>query len=549
MGLSDRLDQYLASAEQFLADTARSLPSSTQVQDRATQLWHDITRYGPPSVSVPGLGTFNLDPPPPPPPPPPPEPVWTRTAVVASAGLGAAAVVAVGYGAYRLRKARQAAARARAAQIARGRREVVVVLGADSALGRTLVLDLESRGYIVIASVATPAAVDDLERRARGYVRVLVLDPNEPETVPNFIRSLQATLSIRFPTNTPGDPYLPPTAAHPYVHALVSLLALAQPATPTPLEALSVQKAYLPHLQAAHLTPLSVIQALLPLFRSNPPTGKKSVILCLPTTQAAAFNGAAAAVHNANASLAQTLRAELRPLGVRVVTVRTDLVSPATSLPLSASQSQALPLTPGQKQAYGGALETLAVPKPNATPAEVSNAIVTAISRGIPSAHSTRPTSTLALLHGVFSDRVLRGDTFTIGGIPLEFLPGFLRDALLALPSIFVGIRNAIIPLPPPPPAAPAARRPLPSPPTASAPPQNVQPPRMIEAPRPIMPIPTHAMLPDEEHDHDSETSSFSGTVSDADLDFESGEDGAASSGAWVSLRDRRATGATVTGP
>jgi len=41
------------------------------------------------------------------------------------------------------------------------------------------VLDLEKKGYIVIASVATPEAVESLERRTQGYVKALVLDPYE----------------------------------------------------------------------------------------------------------------------------------------------------------------------------------------------------------------------------------------------------------------------------------------------------------------------------------------------------------------------------------
>ena len=56
---------------------------------------------------------------------------------------------------------------------------LLVVLGADSPLGQPLVLDLETRGYIVIASVATPEAVELLERQTQGYVKVLVLDPYE----------------------------------------------------------------------------------------------------------------------------------------------------------------------------------------------------------------------------------------------------------------------------------------------------------------------------------------------------------------------------------
>ena len=56
---------------------------------------------------------------------------------------------------------------------------LLVVLGGDSPLGLPLILDLEKKGYIVIASVSTPEAVDDIEKQCHGYVRALVLDPTE----------------------------------------------------------------------------------------------------------------------------------------------------------------------------------------------------------------------------------------------------------------------------------------------------------------------------------------------------------------------------------
>lgn len=54
-----------------------------------------------------------------------------------------------------------------------------VVLGADTPLALPLILTLESQGYIVVASVSSPEAVDPLEHKCHGYVRALVLDPNE----------------------------------------------------------------------------------------------------------------------------------------------------------------------------------------------------------------------------------------------------------------------------------------------------------------------------------------------------------------------------------
>ena len=56
---------------------------------------------------------------------------------------------------------------------------VVVVLGGDTPLGLPLVLDLAKNGYIVITSVSTPEAVDEIEQQSQGYVRAIVLDPSE----------------------------------------------------------------------------------------------------------------------------------------------------------------------------------------------------------------------------------------------------------------------------------------------------------------------------------------------------------------------------------
>lgn len=57
-----------------------------------------------------------------------------------------------------------------------------------------------------------------------------------------------------------------------------------------PLEHISLHNTYLPYLSATHITPLQVIQALLPLLRTGPARsqdkGKKSIIVCLPATDA-----------------------------------------------------------------------------------------------------------------------------------------------------------------------------------------------------------------------------------------------------------------------
>ena len=54
-----------------------------------------------------------------------------------------------------------------------------MVLGGDSPYSSPLISDLEKKGYIVIASVSTPEAVDALECQCNGYVKAHVLDPFE----------------------------------------------------------------------------------------------------------------------------------------------------------------------------------------------------------------------------------------------------------------------------------------------------------------------------------------------------------------------------------
>lgn len=62
---------------------------------------------------------------------------------------------------------------------AEARKECALVLGADTVAGREIALDLEKRGWVVIATVSDPDEVDRLEREGRGWIKVLVLDPRE----------------------------------------------------------------------------------------------------------------------------------------------------------------------------------------------------------------------------------------------------------------------------------------------------------------------------------------------------------------------------------
>ena len=98
------------------------------------------------------------------------------------------------------------------------RTQAVIVLGADSPLGRALVLYLAERRLIVLASVASDEARHELERdvpsSSQGYVRVFCFDAgtaNENDET-QFIHALHSTLCLRFPLTQTGDPYSRPGA-------------------------------------------------------------------------------------------------------------------------------------------------------------------------------------------------------------------------------------------------------------------------------------------------------------------------------------------------
>ncbi|KAF9075601.1 hypothetical protein BDP27DRAFT_1041115 [Rhodocollybia butyracea] len=342
----DKLEEYLSAMEEYVfASLSSAAPEG--MKDKMNQLWIDITRYGP-SISINDVTSripspFEI----PPPPPPPPPKSWSEMAadwvdenpriLACATVVGVGILAGLGYRrSWYGRKIRRLGSKAGKAV---SRRKVVgsctfffhfvqyfsttssflVVLGADtSPLALPLILELERNGYIVIASVTSVEAVDELERKCRGsdqlkagdsgsgsYVKALVLDPTSalPDAVPVFLRSLASTLGRRFPITASGDPYASP-ADHPYVQAVVSLLtmpsnsplsvssetSITHVSSHAPLEHISLRSTYLSYLSRTQITPLQVIQGLLPLLRNvHVPSEKeepKMVVVCVPSESA-----------------------------------------------------------------------------------------------------------------------------------------------------------------------------------------------------------------------------------------------------------------------
>lgn len=557
----DQIDAYLDSVEQIVVTSlSAATPDLGQVSEAINRLWQDVLRHSPQAVpaTLKGLGAFEV--PPPPPPPPPPKGLWENTAdwvadhpwTVAGLGIGVVgAGLLVGYASPRFHRRTRVGARRHVAPTSTERRQVIVVLGGDSPLGLPLILDLEKKGYIVITSVATPEAVDEIESKCHGYVRALVLDPAEPEMITFFLRSLASTMSRRFPITAAGDPHAPPTT-HIYVHSVISLLTLPSPSlapAPAPLEHLNLLSTYAEYLQTTHIVPLQVLQALLPLLRASPARsrdaltnglGKQSIVVCLPATDARVglpFAGAQAMsaaatfrgvevlrreIHAASASGTETGTADaMRNIKVTVVDV--GAVGEASDGLGDGLRGTVDEWTPGEQAAYGAAFGSALEHRGlRRRPSDVSafvDTVVDVVSNG---KKSQRGLSLVALRLGLGRLReFIRGDRVVVGAgagtyAATSHLPAILLDAILNLPYFIISIRNALLPI------APHA--------IAAGPPA---PPAPAPAPQPAAAASTstsekQAEGADSEHEINS-----SDTGSEADVESNEGGE------SWVSLKSK----------
>ncbi|KAH6918467.1 hypothetical protein BKA70DRAFT_1175886 [Coprinopsis sp. MPI-PUGE-AT-0042] len=535
----DKLDEYLQSLEAYVfSSVSAATHGLPDVQEAVNRLWVDISRYGPglpafPDIGIPALGDFQV------PPPPPPHPSRLAKGSSSTLGLGGwvkshpktVGVVGVGlvgaglYFGYRAVNQRQRGGRGpRAAGLAASRKgeagerkQVVVVLGGDTPYGLPVVQGLEKKGYIVIASVATADAVDVLESKCKGYVKALVLDPSEPATVPIFLRSLSSTLSRKFPLRSAGDPYSSPSS-QPYVQSVISLLTLpssySASSTPPlgPVEHLSLSNDYLPYLTATQITPLRVIQQLLPVLRTgsarSKDKGPKTILVCLPAVDTrvslpfSAVQGMSAA---GTLKGIETLRREIRMAastgggegmdGIKVVIVDVGavelpgsvdrVVEERTEAVVEGLKKATDTWTASEKLIYGPAfasvLQSQAGPQSLAASSISPQMSIWDAFKGLFDENRRYTVSRKPVKLNVFVDRIvaavsggrgcgplflgydigigyvrtwLRGDQFAVGAGALtyrvaSYLPSLLLDTLLNLPYYLIGIRNRLLPAQP----------------------------------------------------------------------------------------------------
>ncbi|KIK59453.1 hypothetical protein GYMLUDRAFT_227040 [Collybiopsis luxurians FD-317 M1] len=495
MGTMEKLEDYLSAFEEYVF---YSLSAATPENFRETvnQLWVDFARYGPgmPNIHdvtsrIPGLGDFEI-----PPPPPPPAPKgWTEscydwmdrhpwlTGGIAVGAVGTGLLVGYGRIYMRAKRARTLKIKAESSE----RRQVIVVLGGDHPLGLPLILDLEKKGYVVITSVATANAANILESKCHGFVRVLVLDPSQPETVPVFLRSLASTLSRRFPITSAGDPYASP-AVHPYIQSVVSLLTLPPPSLHAPLEHLSFSHTYLSYLTTTQITPLQIIQSLLPLLRNahvpNRRSDKKSIVVCLPATETfmgLPFSSIQSMSAVSTLRAVEILRREInvasitgksetmRNIKVVEVNVGTFDLGPASSSPQDVYKAMEK-WTASEKVTYGPAFANIMAQGHSSSvvatarkPTDVGIFIDTILGVVSNGKHGHSPLVQRLGLGKVLS--WLRRDRVSVGAgaktyrLAASILPSPILNTLLNIPAFLISLRNSLLTTPPfvRPPSAP----------------------------------------------------------------------------------------------
>ncbi|KAE8243753.1 hypothetical protein A4X13_0g6961, partial [Tilletia indica] len=98
------------------------------------------------------------------------------------------------------------------------RTEAILVLGADTPLGRTVSLHLATQGYIVLPVVSSPQALHTWAAltppSSRGYIAPLLLairdETEAASALEGFKGELEGVLGRRFPLTTAGEPYARP---------------------------------------------------------------------------------------------------------------------------------------------------------------------------------------------------------------------------------------------------------------------------------------------------------------------------------------------------
>lgn len=412
-----------------------------------------------------------------------------------------------------------------------------------------------------------------------GVMFQLIWTLIQPATISPFLRSLTATLSRKFPIKSAGDPFAS-LSSIPYIHSVISFLSLSAdvPNIYAPYEHISLSETYLPYLTATQITPLQVIQALLPLLRTgsarSKDVGKKSIIVCLPATHtrvglpfasiqamsaAGTLRGVEVLRREINIAALTDKTDSIQNIKVYVVDVGTFSFDPAAKSVLSEGIYKSMEdWSASEKLVYGPAFVAVVHERPRV--ASRLDWIKSIFKCGYQNGTPRKPTNLSVLANSLvevvsgdpvgprcfFSDfgwshvrYWLRGERFSVGAggrfkfyqffsrlfirpLPActykaaSYLPSLILDGLLSLPHILISIRNRLLPVQP----------------FIDSPPELPTPVTTKES----KPIPSQ---PQDEH-HEISSSSEMENLSEGDIESNA-EDMVES--AWVRLDQKRTNG------
>ncbi|KAE9982091.1 hypothetical protein EG328_011194 [Venturia inaequalis] len=210
----------------------------------------------------------------------------------------------------------QKSKRRRARRTANGTRlEVIVVAGeVGSLLLRSLVADLEKRGFIVYVVVKSIEEEDSVREEAEGKVdvRPFLVDVNEP------IQTQQALSRFH---NLLITPHQASPGARPHQLSFAGLILAPDLVYPSgPIETLSPEL-WQDSINSKILLPITTAQAFLPTICEF----KARVLVLTPNVVASlkpAFHGMESAIVGALDGFTTTLRRELRTLGIHVCQIK-----------------------------------------------------------------------------------------------------------------------------------------------------------------------------------------------------------------------------------
>lgn len=212
----------------------------------------------------------------------------------------------------------------------------VVVTGASSGIGRACALELDARGFRVLAGYRNPADGESL--RAEGSarltpVRVDVADAQSVAAMAAEVGRETGPAGLAGLVNNAG-------------------IAVAAPVEFLPLDALRRQ------LEVNVVGQVAVTQALLPLLRRA--RGRIVNIGSVSGRFAAPFLGPYAASKHAMEALNDSLRVELRPWGIQVAMVEPGVIAtPIWTRSLASAREMIDGFPPEAEALYGGPMGTL----------------------------------------------------------------------------------------------------------------------------------------------------------------------------------------------